>query len=67
MKALLAAAILFPITFLIFSYLFEGSTSPRNVENYFESKLEHDIEYQDNKLDEPYNFPVCLHQTNHFK
>ncbi len=36
MKTILAAAILFPITFLIFSYLFEDSSSSNNGKNRIE-------------------------------
>lgn len=60
MKALLAAAILFPITFLIFSYLLEDSSvSIKNGKNNFESNLKYPIECQYNTNEESANLEVC--------
>ncbi len=64
MKTILAAAILFPITFLIFSYLFEDSSSSNNGKNRIESRLEYNIECQYNAIEEFKQFEVCSHQTN---
>ncbi len=50
MKTILAAAILFPITFLIFSYLFEDS--PVNGNNNFDCNLVYNIECQYNTAEE---------------
>lgn len=64
MKAILGAAILFPITFLIFSYLFEVSTSSKNGESYLESSMEYDFKCQYNAIEEFPFSQVCLYQTN---
>lgn len=64
MKAILTAAILFPVTFLIISWLFEDSSSSIKRDISVGSILEYELECQYNEVEEPKHFEVCPVQTN---
>lgn len=67
MKATLLAAILFPITFLILSHLFEDSPSSIKEKKNVDPVFEYNIECQYNTVEVFTHFEVCPHQTNHIK
>ena len=67
MKAILVAAILFPITFLIFSYLFDDPPTPIKGKKNHDSVLAYTIECQYNTHEKSTSFEVCPPPTIELK